>query len=192
MKPMSYLFPIPNSLSYAELDPIIDEAISRWSESTVMDDEMMNELNNVSFIIADLSGAALGMALDDTVYIDINAAGHDWFIDFTPEDDLEFTLQNEEGELAADISNAAYDGMDLLSVVMHELGHVLGFEDLDQKTQSQDLMSATLHAGVRYLPADRFIKPLSLNRDDDLVPVSYLSGRFFDLPRILLTQRHQS
>ena len=156
-------------LSYAELDPIIEEAITRWSESLLVDDAMLNELNNVSFIIADLSGAALGMALDDTVYIDINAAGHDWFVDFTPEDDLEFTLQNEEGELAADLSSAAYDDMDLLTVVMHEQGHVLGLKDLDPESHPNDLMSETLDAGVRQL-ADDYINAdsVEVNESDEL------------------------
>jgi len=156
-----------SSLSYAELDPIIEEAITRWSESPLIDDEMLSELNNVSFIIADLSGAALGMTLDDTVYIDINAAGYDWFVDSTPEDDLEFTLQNEEGKLAADSSSAAYDDMDLLTVVMHELGHVLGLEDLDPDTH--DLMSETLDAGVRQLADDQInADSVEVNEAEDL------------------------
>jgi hypothetical protein len=39
--------------------------------------------------------------------------------------------------------------MDLLTVVMHELGHVLGFEDLDPNAGS--LMSGTLEASKRRL-----------------------------------------
>ena len=151
------------SLTQTDLAPIIDEAVSRWSESLLVDDAMLNELNNVSFIIADLSGAALGMALDDTVYIDINAAGYDWFVDSTPEDDLEFTLQNEEGELIADSASEAYGDMDLLTVVMHELGHVVGLEDLDPDTH--DLMSETLDTGVRQL-ADDYVD--EVNEAEDL------------------------
>ncbi len=37
--------------------------------------------------------------------------------------------------------------MDLLTVVTHELGHVLGLEDID--SEQQDLMSDTLATGVR-------------------------------------------
>jgi hypothetical protein len=39
--------------------------------------------------------------------------------------------------------------MDLLTAVMHELGHVLGYEDVDPA--AEDLMSETLDTGVRHL-----------------------------------------
>jgi hypothetical protein len=43
--------------------------------------------------------------------------------------------------------------MDLLTVLAHELGHLLGREDLDPVTQAHDLMAATLGVGMRRLPA---------------------------------------
>ena len=39
--------------------------------------------------------------------------------------------------------------MDLLTVVMHELGHILGFEDQHSAGDAGDLMYETLTAGVR-------------------------------------------
>ena len=39
--------------------------------------------------------------------------------------------------------------MDLLTAVMHELGHVLGHNDLDPSSHHDDLMSATLAPGTR-------------------------------------------
>ena len=41
--------------------------------------------------------------------------------------------------------------MDLLSVVMHELGHVLGFDHDD--AEIVPLMNGTLYAGEQYQPA---------------------------------------
>ncbi len=112
----------------------------------------MSLLDQVRFQIADLDGLILGRAFEDTILIDIDAAGYGWFVDTTPYDDVEFSRLNEEGELAADPSSTAYNDMDLLTVVMHELGHVLGLEDLDPDTH--DLMSETLDAGVRQLVDD--------------------------------------
>lgn len=42
---------------------------------------------------------------------------------------------------------------DLLTTIMHELGHVLGYEDTYAPDQSAALMSGWLQAGERRLPA---------------------------------------
>jgi hypothetical protein len=42
--------------------------------------------------------------------------------------------------------------MDLLTVVMHELGHVLGFGDVDTASHPYELMATDLAPGVRRLP----------------------------------------
>ena len=154
-------------LTYDALDAIVDEAIERWTDALGIDDALVASLYEVSFRIVDFSDLTLGRAFEGTILIDADAAGYGWFVDSTPEDDLEFTLQNEEGELAADPSSAAYDDMDLLTVVMHELGHVLGLEDLDPDTH--DLMSETLDAGVRQL-ADDYIDAdsVEVNETEDL------------------------
>jgi hypothetical protein len=89
--------------------------------------------------------------VDDTVIIDVDAADHGWFVDLTPEDNSEFIPQNGDGKLEANASSPAYGDMDLLTAVMHELGHVLGFEDLDPEANPDDLMSATLDTGERHL-----------------------------------------
>ena len=48
-------------------------------------------------------------------------------------------------------SNAATH-MDLLTVLMHEYGHVLGLPDVDALLQPADLMANTLDVGVRRNP----------------------------------------
>ena len=79
--------------------------------------------------VADLPGTTLGLAYPDLVLIDSDAAGHGWFVDSTPDtsDDLDAS------------------SMDLLTAVAHELGHVLGLDDLDDDS----LMDGQLSAGVR-------------------------------------------
>jgi hypothetical protein len=46
--------------------------------------------------------------------------------------------------------------MDLLTMVMHELGHVFGFQDMEPATNDAEIMNETLDEGVRYLPEDTF------------------------------------
>jgi hypothetical protein len=131
-------------LTEEELSPIVEEAIDRWSESNLADELKLGILDQVNFQIADLSGLVLGQASANTVLIDVDAAGYGWFIDATPHDDVEFIGAKGSGEVSGH--------MDLLTVVMHELGHVLGFEDLN--TEANLLMSGALDAGERHAVGD--------------------------------------
>lgn len=144
----------PNpELLYAELDPIIDAAINRWMTSTVFDEAMLSRLDDLSFLIADLTGDQLALFVDDTVIIDADAAGHGWFIDDTPYQDSEFKPQGNDTELVAGESSSAFGDMDLLTTVMHEIGHVFGYGDIDPEINPTDIMSGALETGVRHLPA---------------------------------------
>jgi Ca2+-binding RTX toxin-like protein len=163
-----------NSITYAELDPVIDAAVNRWSESTLFDEAMLARLDDVTFLIADLTGDTLALAVDDTVIIDVDAAGHGWFADDTPYQDTKFIPQGNDEELAANEASNAYGDMDLLTVVMHELGHVFGYQDLDAENNDFEIMSDTLDEGVRYLPEDTFTGQNQENTDPlislDLTP----------------------
>jgi Ca2+-binding RTX toxin-like protein len=124
------------------LAPIVDEAVSRWTGTLAIDAAAVAALQTVDFQIVDFTGLTLGITEGSIIFIDSDAAGYGWFVDQTPADDLEFVLAD----------GAAAGRMDLLTVVMHELGHVLGYEDL--AAASNILMSEALSAGVRYLPSD--------------------------------------
>ncbi len=112
------------------LAPIVDEAIARWS---LLSPDAAGVLAEVRFEVVDLPGLILGRASGSTVWLDATAAGHGWFIDPTPSDDIDF----------------GYGGVDTLTVVMHELGHVLGLDQADSIGQST--MSPSLDSGVRQL-----------------------------------------
>jgi hypothetical protein len=151
-------------LTYDDLSPIVDEAIERWTDALGVNSAMVMLLHEVSFQIIDFNNLTLGRAIGDTVLIDADAAGFGWFVDTTPYDDIEFTRQNADGELLATCSSPAYGDMDLLTVVMHELGHLLGFEDLNPEEHPHDLMSGTLTTGVRRIYTETTITTLPLNR----------------------------
>ena len=86
------------------------------------------------------------------VDIDRDAAGYGWFVDTTPFDDFEFSFDDATGKLQAVTGSQASGRFDLLTVVFHELGHILGFDHDETDDDSETLMSATLSAGSRRLP----------------------------------------
>lgn len=123
--------------------------IDAWLATGLSQSERQR-LRNVRFEVADLAGIRLGFATGDTVLIDRDAAGFGWFIDPTPGEQEEF-VRTDQGIWRATDRTAAADRIDLLTAVMHELGHVLGLADIDPSRIADDLMTATLAPGVRRL-----------------------------------------
>lgn len=133
------------ALTNDALKPIVTEAIARWA-NLGLDQSVLAAMQNVEIRIADLPGAQLGTASGNVILLDPFAAGHGWFVDATPSDDVEFQAAKADGQLTA-INAAAIDRIDLLSVVTHELGHIAGLDDLS--TANQSLMSGSISKGVR-------------------------------------------
>jgi hypothetical protein len=136
------------SLTYDELAPIVEVAIERLAESLALNERSLALLNEINFEITDLGDLTLGQTTSTTVLIDDDAAGFAWFVDSMPYDDTEFRIKCAEGLKTAP-SSEAYSDMDLLTVVMHELGHTLDFDDLSSEESSADLMSDNLDTGIR-------------------------------------------
>ncbi len=130
----------------ADLGPVLEEAIRQWS-NLPMAEELQTRLAQVKIEVADLSGATLAQAQGETILIDTSAAGSGWFIDLTPSDKEEFVLDTGAGRLLADASSAASGRMDLLTVLTHEIGHVLGLDH----DSALAVMAATLPSGQRVL-----------------------------------------
>jgi hypothetical protein len=89
--------------------------------------------------ITDLPGLVLARNNGNAIDLDRDAAGHGWFVDPTPGDDSEF---DADGQALA--GSDAEGDIDLLTVVTHELGHVLGFDH-----GTGPIMADTLSTGVR-------------------------------------------
>src|SRR5262249_36895863 len=126
-------------LTTGALQPLVQEAAARW-QSAGLTPQQAAALRSVDVQIADLGGATLGLVSGNTILIDDNAAGWGWFVDPTPRDDSEFTTPGDQGEQGK---------IDLLTVLMHEMGHLLG---LEHSATSGDVMNATLNSGVRLMP----------------------------------------
>jgi hypothetical protein len=106
-------------------------------------------LASVTFAVADLPGATLGLATPRSVTLDATAAGYGWYVDSTPLDDVEF----ESGSTGSE----AAQHMDLLTAVMHELGHTLGLGDLHDHGDEDNLMYEELAVGVRRASFDEAV-----------------------------------
>jgi hypothetical protein len=136
------------ALTAAELAPVVAEAVKRWAAAGADP----ARLAAVTVSITDLNAAGrLGEHVPGSVHIDDDAGGRGWFVDPTPADDAEFGAAVAVGLGATDA--AAARGVDLLTVVMHELGHELGLADVDPAAAPAALMAETLDVGVRRLPA---------------------------------------
>jgi hypothetical protein len=140
-------------LTPEELAPIAAGAIRRWSASHTIPADAVARLADVQFQITALPASTLGREIGGTtVEISPTAAGFGWFIDTTPLDDSEFPLRSDGGARLSADSGPAAGRIDLLTVVMHELGHALGLNDLDTDYHPDDLMDDMLVPGVRRLP----------------------------------------
>lgn len=122
--------PTSETLSLTQAQPLLTEALTRW-QAAGGDTASLTGLN---IRIADLGGTTLGLASGNTIWLDDNAAGWGWFYP-TPGDDSKFTTPGNQGEMHR---------IDLLTVLMHEIGHLLGHDH-----EADGVMAETLTAGTR-------------------------------------------
>ena len=137
------------SLTDQQLATIAQEAQRRLAMAGGA--QVLAAMANVTIKVADLPHGLLGETVGKTILIDRDAAGFGWFIDPTPADDLEFAAVPGPHALTAANDSAAAQRVDLLTAVMHEMGHVLGFEHSD----ASDLMYSSLSLGTRRLLSEQ-------------------------------------
>jgi hypothetical protein len=130
-----------------DLSVLADAALTRFAAAGLNAGQLAT-LRNTALLVANLPGRTLGLEAGNAIYLNADAAGYGWFIDPTPLQDEEFAPDG-----SALSGSAAAGRMDLLTVVMHEMGHRLGMPDLDTPAGSDALMDATLAPGQRHLTA---------------------------------------
>ena len=140
---------VPFSLTHEQLAAVAHEGVQRWIASGISPTQL-TALQQITYDVADLGAAHLGLAEGSHITIDDNAAGNLWFVDPTPDRDEEFTAVSST-RLIAKPGTPAQGKTDLLTVVLHEQGHVLGLAD--SSTGTGDLMRGVLSFDQRILPS---------------------------------------
>jgi hypothetical protein len=140
-------------LSQADLDGVVGAALTRLQEAGV-GGALLGRLSAAQFQVSDLPAGELGVAFPSAnkVLIDTGAAGQGWFVDPTPLQDEEFT-PTPSGALYAPAGTAAGDHTDLLTAVLHEMGHLAGLPDVSAASSPADLMGEQLGTGSRLTAA---------------------------------------
>jgi len=146
-------------LTVADLQPAIQAAINEW-KAAGLDAAHVQVLQQAQVRITQLNGA-LAVTTGSLISLDSTAAGLGWYIDPTPNSSEEFPLQTAKGWQAYS-GTAAGGGADLVTVLAHEMGHVLG---LGHSPQTNDVMYASLGPGYRRQPttADVALVPVIVN-----------------------------
>jgi uncharacterized repeat protein (TIGR01451 family) len=112
-----------NTLTADQLQWAVAQGIAAWRTAGV-DDATLSNLARTQLHLANLPGGELGYEAGGEIWIDQSAAGWGWSTGPTP----------------------TPGRMDLVSVISHELGHVMGFEHSDA-----GVMEPALMPGVRLL-----------------------------------------
>ncbi|MDH3274822.1 MAG: hypothetical protein OEM99_09825, partial [Gammaproteobacteria bacterium] len=125
------------SVPIANVTAIYQEAIARWVASGLIPAAAPDlALLDSTLTIADLGGDALASIAGTTITVDINADEFGWYVDLDPATDTD--------------ADTTFTGVDLLTVVLHEIGHYLGYAHGAAGLTA--LMAPTLAAGERLLP----------------------------------------
>jgi hypothetical protein len=163
-------------LSRDLVTPVLQHATDVWSAQP-LSSQQRTLLQHLDVQLADLPDAQLGYALGTAITLDVDAAGHGWFVDPTPWENSEFAAHADIGELGAHRGTAAQSRMDLLSVVFHEIGHVLGHEH-----HSEGVMQETRALASRQLlEHDLFPALEAVNLDEiaaSIGPESRVAGQY--------------
>lgn len=162
-------------LDPGKLPALQSEAIAKWEATGLTLSESVL-LRSARIETADLASGLLGQTIGSTIYVDTTADGHGWFVDPSPSDDVEFATVTASSERTAVGTAPPMGRIDLLTVLMHEYGHILGSDDMDAQ-EGRALMTQELPLATRRLPGEDAVvaaNALDVNRDGLVSPIDAL------------------
>ncbi|MCL4207488.1 MAG: hypothetical protein KJ000_33815, partial [Pirellulaceae bacterium] len=125
---------VGGELTQAAVDAVLPAAREYWMSSGLADWQVA-ELYRTPVSIGDLSyRGALGVAKPEGIWLDASGAGLGWSVGSS-----QWSVVNGSQ------TTTAYD---VLTVLTHELGHVLGYDDLDPDHHSDHIMTGVLKPGA--------------------------------------------
>ena len=139
-------------LTAAEASIMVQAAIARWAEAGLSANDVA-KLQSLSVDVADLPAGQLATATSSKITLDETAAGYGWFFDTTPYDDNEFEVSVHYKERQTTETSAANGRIDLLTVLMRQLGSELSPGKLGFQGSAGWLMQGTLGTDTRRAPA---------------------------------------
>jgi hypothetical protein len=139
-------------LMETDVSRVFDAAVGYWSST---DATAALRLSDTQVVIADLPPTILGLASawTQTVWLDADAAGFGWQVEAESRERRAESLTPEPRTLNPEPRALNPEHYDLLTVLTHELGHVLGYDDLDPLSGPPSIMRGVLSAGTRRVPA---------------------------------------
>jgi hypothetical protein len=153
---------------------VLPAALERWRQAGISAEDLAR-LQAVTFEVADLPELELATARSTHFTIDATAAGYGWYVDLSAAEDAEFDLPVPGRELqSTEYSLVHGGGLDLLTVVMRQLGTVYLQGKSQLPKELRPLMQNTLSPGVRRLPGSGNIR---IATPDNKVAFVSRSGR---------------
>ena len=161
-RPILAVLGASGSLLYTDAEAafpaLLEAAKTYWQQLGIPQER----LQDIRLVFKELpEGRAAQTDGEHTVSLSPDAAGQGWFVDTTPMLHEEYAMSGHYGTAG---SGNAVKGLDALTVLIHELGHILGLND---NRMVHNIMNERLPQGVRRLPTVHDAAALGFHLRDD-------------------------
>jgi len=144
-------------LTREQLNEMVRAALGRWSQAGISGEDLTT-MQAATFEIANLPEGEIASAASSHIKIDETGAGYGWYIDQFASEDNEFDVPVPGKEMQTTEHSPAHGRMDLLTVVMRELGAVYLQGKSRVPKQLRPLMEPTLSPSVRRVPVINLVE----------------------------------